>query len=822
MDGKEAPSPTVLGLSSVEASLRLHQFGPNEIQAAEKVSAWKLLLAQFNSPLIWLLGSACLIAGAIGEMADAIAIITIVIINGCVGFFQEYRAEQAVQALRAITAPRARVLRNGKQTIISAAEVVPDDILLLEAGDVVAADAVLLSAHSLSINEAALTGESVPSEKRVESVLSEIPLADRHGHVFLGTAVVNGTGTAKVAGTGMNTELGKIARLLAATEKEITPLQRRLASVSGLLLGVCLAIVALVALLGVLRGVPWTDVFISAVSLAVAAVPEGLPAVVTIALSVGVQRMASRHVLIRRLLAVEALGCATVICTDKTGTLTTGVMSVRELRGGDHYELLRAAASCCDAELAPDGQSGVGESTEIALLVAAFARGIFRETIENQNPRVVENPFDSVRKRMSILRADERLYVKGAPEMVLPLCRGDTSEISAANTELSSRGLRVIAVGIGVGREEQDLELLGLVAIADPPRPEAVEAVAKARRAGIRTVMITGDHPATATAIAKELGLIQPDDDPADYVHARATPEDKLRIVKTWKANGAIVAMTGDGVNDAPALREANIGVAMGKNGTEVTREAADVVLADDNFASIIAGVEEGRGIFQNIRKTLTYLLSGNAGELMLMLAAGIVGLPIPLLPLHLLWINLATDGLPALALVTDPVDKNAMSYPPRDPNEPILGRSQWTTILLTGLLQAAVSLGVFIWALEYREVSEARNLAFSTLVVGELLRAFSARSETLPIWELGLLTNLRLLGVVVASLLLQLAIHHFAVTQSLFQISSLSVGDCLLSFACGSIPLVVIESSKVVMNFYRPYGDLAAARRGRRRQFGS
>ncbi|HEX2734005.1 MAG TPA: cation-transporting P-type ATPase, partial [Polyangiaceae bacterium] len=525
---------------------------------------------------------------------------------------------------------------------------------------------------------------------------------------------------------------------------------------------------------------------------------EGLPAVVTIALAIGVQRMARRNVLVRRLPAVETLGSVTVICSDKTGTLTRGVMVLRELQGPDSLRLLDAAAACCDAELQSGGEHGLGDPTELAILVEARARGIERAQIERERPRVNVAPFDPVRKRMSIERADGTLYVKGAAESVLPLCVTRDPELEEQAAAMAARGLRVLAVAVGKGSEEAQLQLLGFVGIADPPRPEAIEAVRVARGAGIATVMITGDHPATARAIARELGISSENDGQAEVVHARATPNDKLEIVRRWKSRGAIVAMTGDGVNDAPALREAHVGIAMGKGGTEVTREASDIVLADDNFASIVAGVAEGRGVFLNIRKALVYLLAGNTGELLVMLIAAMVGLPLPLLPLHLLWINLMTDGFPALALVMDAADPDALQQPPRDPKQPILGRVEWRMILLEGCTQAGLSLGVFIWALQSRDVSEARNLAFSTLVFGEVLRAFGARSATRTFWELPIRSHARLLGVAVLTVALQLAIHHFSAARALFQLEALSLPDCMLTLALGLVPLVLKESLKL------------------------
>ncbi|MGE0393435.1 MAG: cation-translocating P-type ATPase [Vicinamibacterales bacterium] len=786
------------GLTSNDAARRLGTFGPNEIRREQAVSPLTLLAHQFASPVIWLLLGASIVSASLGELLDALAIGVIVLVNAAIGFLQEHRAERAVMALRSMTAPRAIVLRDGHSSIVPADAIVPGDVLVLEAGDVVAADARLWEAHALSTNEAALTGESAPVEKTTEPTEPETPLAERHDWVFMGTSVTTGTGLADVIATGMQTELGRIAHLLATAEESVTPLQRRLARVSQTLLYICGGIVAVVALAGLLRGWPLMQVFLAAVSLAVAAVPEGLPAVVTIALAVGVQRMAARHVLIRRLPAVETLGCATVICTDKTGTLTTGVMRVRELWGRDHSRLLFAAAACCDAEIGPDGQEGVGDPTELAILVAAAERGIHRDEIERTTARVAVVPFDSVLKRMSIERADGTVYIKGAVESVLPLCGEGIEDADQANSQMAEGGLRILAIAVAPAGPDVRATLLGLVGIADPPRTEAIDAVATARAAGITTVMITGDHPVTARAIARELGILAGADAPETVVHARATPEDKIRIVREWKARDAVVAMTGDGVNDAPALREAHIGIAMGRTGTEVTREASDMVLADDNFSSIVAAIREGRGIFDNIRKTLVYLLSGNAAELTVMLVAAIGGLPLPLLPLHLLWINVVTDGFPALALVMDPPEADVLQRPPRHPDEPMLGREQWRFILMTGGLQAAATLGVFVWALEARDLSEARNLAFSVLVFGELFRAFAARSTTRLFWEVGAFTNLRLLGVVVFSVLMQLGIHHIPAAQALFEIGPLSAADCALTLLVAMLPVTVVEVSKL------------------------
>jgi P-type Ca2+ transporter type 2C len=792
------PESPPKGLSSEEAQRRLERHGPNEIHRERTTRVATLVARQFASPVIWLLIGASLLSAVLGERLDAGAIAIIVAINGAIGFLQEFRAERAMLALRSMTAPRARVLRDGRSVIVPSVTVVPGDVLVLEAGDVVAADARVRVAHALTTNEAPLTGESLPVTKQTEPTAAGTPLAERHDFVFMGTSVATGTGLAHVGATGMQTELGRIAHLLATAEDSVTPLQQRLARVSRTLLAICGGIVAAVAAAGLLRGWPLMDVFLAAVSLAVAAVPEGLPAVVTIALAVGVQRMAARNVLVRRLPAVETLGCATVVCTDKTGTLTTGVMRVREVWGSDHTALLWSAAACTDAEVGRDGRPGVGDPTELAILEAAAERGIQRDAIEHDAPRVAEAPFDPVLKRMSIERADGRVYVKGAVESIIPLCAGKTTDALHTNTEMAGRGLRVLAVAVAPSGTSGQALLLGLIGLADPPRTEAIEAIASARAAGITTVMITGDHPVTARAIAGELGLLSSGDPPETVVHARATPDDKIAIVRAWKTRGAIVAMTGDGVNDAPALREAHIGIAMGRTGTEVTREASDMVLADDNFASIIAAIREGRGIFDNIRKTLVYLLSGNTAELTVMLAAALAGLPLPLLPLHLLWINIVTDGLPALALVVDPPETDVLHRPPRHPDEPMLGRDEWRLIVVTGLLQAGVTLGVFAWALDARDLSDARNLAFSVLVFGELFRAFAARSTTRVFWEVGVFTNLRLLGVVVVSVVMQLGIHHIPAAQAVFEIGPLSAADCGLTLVLALVPVTIIEIGKL------------------------
>jgi P-type Ca2+ transporter type 2C len=791
------------GLTDAEASRLLSEHGLNEIVREKSTPAWVLFAHQFKSPLVIILIFASVISAALGEPVEAIAIGAILVINAAIGFFQEYRAETAIAALREMTSPRARVVRSGRQAVIPAHDVVPGDVLLLEAGDIVAADAEILEASRLQLNEAVLTGESLPVTKAATGVGSSHSLGERQGEVFMGTAVVSGTSLARVRATGMKTELGKIAHLISTAKNEETPLQIQLNQVGKTLLYLCLAVVLLVAAIGFLRGISWVELLIFSVSLAVAAVPEGLPAIVTVALALGVQRMAARNALVRKLPSVETLGSVSVICTDKTGTLTTGKMRVRELWGEDQVELLKAAASCCDAELDVEGTGGTGDPTEIAILIAALERGFRREDIESHNPRLSMEPFDPERRRMSVFRKDGINYIKGAVESVLPLCRTETASSAAlqrTTADLASRGLRVLAVAIGQGAGEENLKFLGLLGLADPPRTEAMQAIREARSAGITPIMITGDHPQTAAAIARELGLVLEGESLGTRVHARATPEDKLKLVRHWKDQGAIVAMTGDGVNDAPALREAHIGIAMGRTGTEVTRQAADLVLADDNFATIVAAVREGRGIFQNIRKAITYLLTGNFAEIALVLGAISVGLPLPLLAAHLLWINLVTDALPALTLIADPLSPNIMQRKPRKSTERIMGRAEWGRIIWVGLLEAAVVLGLYWYLLRTQDEAHARNLIFTTIVFSQMLRAFGARSSTRIFWSVGAFSNLWLLGVVVVTGLLQISLHYIPLAQTVFGLRPLSFSDFLIILPVAFIPITVIELRKLVL----------------------
>ena len=859
------------GLTAAESLRRLHDDGPNELPRADAVTIVELVVRQFRSVVVWVLIGATIVSGALGETIDAVAILAIVVLNAVIGFVQEHRAERAVGALSRITAPRGRVVRDGRAMIVRAADVVRGDVLLLDGGDLVAADARLLEASALHTIEASLTGESTSVEKRATVCAPDTLLGDRSNMVFLGTSVAGGSGRAVVVTTGAATELGAIAALLETAQRDASPLQRQLDRVGRLLLLVCLAIVAAVFLLGLARSTDVLQLFMGAVALAVAAIPEGLPAVVTVALALGVERMARRNALVRRLPSVETLGSAEVVCTDKTGTLTVGEMTVRKIVTGDRVfgvtgdgyaldgaivadagddaptddrvlpEVLRVAAGCNDAELGERAGRPivVGDPTEGALLVVAGKRGITRARIEAEQPRLATVPFTAERKRMAVLRRDGDatwVCVKGAPEVILerattialdgrvvPLDDAARARMLEAGAILASDGLRVLALAerrlpsdATVADAEHDLTLLGLAGMQDPPRADAREAVERCRRAGVRTVMITGDHPGTARAIARELGILGPHDhvmagheldqlsdgELADRVrsvavYARVTAEHKLRIVRAWKARGAVVAMTGDGGNDAPALKEASIGVAMGLAGTEVTKEAAELVIADDDFATIVDAIEEGRGIYDNVAKTLGYLLAGNVAELAVMLVAALIGWPLPLLPIHLLWINLVTDGLPALGLATDPVDPGVLARPPRDPRREVLDRRLAIRVGCTGALSAAVTLLAFGWHLDHG-VAAARNAAFSVLVFDELLRSLSARSDTRTILEIGLLSNGRLLAIVGVSFALQLAILHVPSLAAVFGTSPPSFADGAVTIALAIVPMAAIELAKV------------------------
>ena len=858
------------GLSAQEAAQRLAADGPNELKEGKRISSVQVFLGQFKSLIIWILIAAGVISGLLGERVDAIAILAIVVLNAVIGFYQEFKAEKSIAALKKLTAPQASVRRDGQVTSIPASGIVAGDILVLEAGDLVAADARLLEAASLKCIESALTGESEAETKQVATLeQSDIPLGDRENMVFMGTSVAAGTAQAVVVATAMNTELGRIAGLIGeAGAEEGTPLQQKLSSFGRILVWATLGIVALLFGLGLLRGTKPFELFMTSVSLAVAAVPEGLPAVVTVALALGVLRMSRRRALVRKLPAVETLGSTTVICTDKTGTLTVGKMTVRALYvAGQSYEvtgegygpdgevrfegkkteaqhaapLLELATvilGCNNAHLVQEEGTWkvIGDPTEGALLAAGSKAGGNQERIEKELPKHHEIPFDSDRKRSTVIRkmpdGKLRAFVNGAPDVLLERCTNlytstgvrpmtdeDRQAIVAQNTAMVQQALRVLGsayrdldhaspADLTADAVEHDLVFVGLTGMYDPPRPEGKDAVARCRAAGIRVVMITGDHPGTATAIAREIGIASADDVavagveldkmsddelrkrvPKIAVYARVTAAHKLRIIRALKANEAVVAMTGDGVNDAPAIKGADIGIAMGKSGTEVTKQAADMIITDDNFATIVAAVEEGRGIYDNIRKTLQYLLAGNTGELLLMTICVVVGLPTPLLPIHLLWINLVTDGLPALCLATDPIDPDVMKRHPRRRSERMTNRSFLRTMFLTGFLTAGVAFAVYFYVLQAGSTETARTYAFAVLVFAELLRSFGARSESKPIWRISLFTNVNLVIVVAISFGLQVWSQHNAILGRFLKTSFVPLTDCFLLLAMGAHP---------------------------------
>ena len=857
-----------LGLAAEEAERRLAASGPNSLPERPGRTRFAVFVAQFRSLLVVLLVVAGGVMLAMGEMVDAGAIGAILVLNAALGYVQERRAADALASLRRMAAPNARVRRGGTTLVVPAMDLVAGDVVVLEAGDRIPADLRLFRSFGFQTVEAALTGESAPAAKDADVIAPETAgVGDRDGMAWMGTTAAAGNAEGVVVATGGATEFGRIAELVRSAEEPETPLQLRLRTFGKALTLACGAVVVLVFLLGVIRGLPVIDMVLAAVSLAVAAVPEGLPAVVTIALALGVAKMAKRNVLIRRLPAVETLGCTSVICSDKTGTLTVGEMTVRAVASldfeaavaGDGYRpegavegdadavrrVLRAAVACSTARVVEkDGAFAVaGDPTEGALVVAGAKVGLSVDEIENAEPVAGALPFDSVRKRMSISRRGEdglRSYVKGAPESVVPRCvaavratgdlpltEGDRAALSALNSGLAARGLRVLAVAYRdhpsadgpVETPEDALTFLGLVGMYDPPRPSAKKAIEAARDAGIRSVMITGDQPVTALAIARDLGIakdesevmagpeLETTDDAAlrervesVSVYARVSPEHKLRIVQAWKSRGAVVAMTGDGVNDAPALKGADIGVAMGRSGTDVAKDAAAMVVTDDDFASIVAAVEEGRRIFENIRKTLLYLLSGNLAEILVMAIAVIAGWPLPLLPIQLLWINLVTDGLPALALATDPVDPDVLRRPPRPAGSEIADRGFLWQMATSGLLVTAVTLAGFLYGpWVENSIDRARTYAFSILVVAEALRAFAARSRTRTLWELGAFSNYRLFAVVAATLLVQLWSHHSGALESFLHTGDLSWTECGLVFALGAVPVTVLEVSKLI-----------------------
>ncbi|QWV95503.1 HAD-IC family P-type ATPase [Geomonas oryzisoli] len=861
-----ATSPA--GLDAAQAAVRLSRYGANELDAAQPLSPWPVLLRQFKNVLIVILLIAALLSAFLGHAVEAVAIAVIVLFAALLGFVQEYRAERALETLRGMAAPDAAVLRGGTEVTVPARELVPGDLLLLRAGDRVAGDVRLTEAYGLQLEESALTGESLPVDKHAAPLTApDVPLSERGNMAYAGTVVSYGRGAGVVVATGMQTEFGGIARMISTIEGGRTPLQENLDRVGSLLARAALVAVAVIVSAGLLRGEPFIGMLLFGIALGVAAVPEALPAVVTISLALGVQRMVKRHALMRRLAAVETLGSTTVICSDKTGTLTRDEMTVRSCfcagswyevsgagyepvgefsvqgRGGapsaELVELLRTALLASDAKIFQDQATGrwaaQGDPTEAALVVAAAKAGLSRDELAARYPRLDEIPFSSERKCMTTLHREEVGLVacaKGAPEVILSACTAQLGEdgegpldqpaaarIAEAARAMAAGALRVLAVarkqGTSRAEAESGMTFLGLVGMIDPPRPEARAAIATCREAGIRPVMITGDHPATATAVARELGLLDEGRvvtgselesmDDADLerevaairVYARVSPAHKLRVVAALQKKGEVVAMTGDGVNDAPALKKADIGIAMGITGTAVSKEAAAMTLTDDNFASIVAAVEEGRGIFDNIKKYLMYLLSSNIGEIGLMAGAMLVGLPLPLSAVQILYVNLATDGLPALALAVDPAEPDLMRRPPRDATRGIFNRAVVTLILAGGAWSSLVNLALFAWARASGcSDAEAMTMTFVSLVLIQFFKAYNFRSDRDSVFRRPFAN--RWLNLAVAwEICLMLVVVYLPVLHRPFGTFSLTAADwAVIILASGSV-VPVLELTK-------------------------
>ena len=879
------------GLSEGEVTRRRSQYGPNELVEKSGVSPWRLLWEQFTNNMVLILIAAAVVSGFLGKVTETAAITAIVVLFALLGFFQEYRAEQAMAALKRLAVPRVRVRRDGEVREISAKELVPGDIVLLEAGNAIPADLRLVESVNLRIQEAALTGESEAVEKENEALAQEdVSLGDRRNMAYMGTVATYGRGVAVVTATGMQTELGKIATLLQAVESGMTPLQQRLDQVGKQLAIAGVLVAGLVMAIGLWRGETLQAMFLTAVSVAVAVVPEGLPAVVTVTLALGAQRMLRRRALIRKLPAVETLGSVTTICSDKTGTLTENRMTVTIIDVAGHFLELQGTARhpaaalrlpdatpdfldkqppavglalamgalCNDASLRPDPQSGrflaLGDPTEGALLVAASQVNLRKSQLETVLPRVAELPFDADRKRMTTVhrlpQAAEELptalrglqgaatplvaLTKGAVDGLLPLCRavwldGETVPMDAhwqerihqANDQMAQNGMRVLGLALrwqtDAAPVEEEMIFLGLTGMIDPPRPEVKAAVATCKAAGIRPVMITGDHPLTARFIAHDLGIsenmrVKTGQDLSEMsaeqlaatvrevsVYARVTPEHKLRIVEALQAQGQVVAMTGDGVNDSPALRRADIGIAMGITGTDVSKEASEMVLMDDNFATIVSAVEEGRAIYDNIRRFVKFSIAGNVGKVLVMLLAPLIGINVALLPLQLLWLNLLTDGLLGLGLGVEPAEPNTMKRPPRAPQESLFSGGLTRHVAWVGLVMGATAL--LVGALYFDPTTPSDNrwqtMIFTALAFMQVGQALASRSTQASILSLGLGSNRVLLLLAGLTILLQLLVLYLPFLDQFFQITALAVYDLLLCVALGLGMLLLIELEK-------------------------
>lgn len=845
------------GLSWEQARAQLRQWGTNELEKPRKESLLSRILEQLKDPMILvLLGAAALslLTSRGGEWLDAVIILLIVVINSVISISQEDNAQRALEALQKMSAPKARVLRSGKEERVDATQIVPGDVILLEAGDRVPADARLLESVGLQADESAMTGESEPVSKACDQLLpEEAPLGDRINMVIASTVITAGRGKAVVVATGMDTQMGRIAGMLMDAEQSRTPLQKKMAEISKTLSFICLSVCAVMFGVGLLQGKGMLEMFLTAVSLAVAAIPEGLPAIVSIVLAMGVSRMAKRGAIVKKLPAVETLGCAGVICSDKTGTLTQNRMAVVDLwtPGGDRDLALTIGALCSDARLEETdaGLQAVGDPTEGALVMAAARASLHKGVLEREQPRVGEVPFDSARKLMTTVHARPeggfRIMVKGAPDVLLELCaalwskgarrpmgQGQKTQILGENEQMAQKALRVLGVAfrdldvlpgqITAQELERELTFAGLVGMMDPPRQEVRDAVARCARAGIRPVMITGDHKATAMAVARQLDIFREGDlalTGADLdfmpqemleadiekfsVFARVTPEHKLRIVRAWQKRGRVAAMTGDGVNDAPALKAADIGCAMGQAGTDVAKGAAHMILTDDNFATIVRAVEEGRGIYANIRKAIHYLLSCNVGEIITIFVATVLNFgQMPLVPVQLLWLNLVTDSLPALALGVEPVEEGVMERPPRDAGESLFSRAfafrlAWQGIMVGGLTLTAYFLGRAVIPVPGLADQTANTMAFATLTLSQLFHAYDVRSEDRSLFSIGVLTNPAMNRAFLAGLAMQLGVLLLPPLQGIFSVIGLGLPQWLAVAGLAMAPVVICELAK-------------------------
>ena len=859
------------GLNQAQLEQARQKYGKNVLREQKKPSLLMRFLAQFKDTMIIILIIAAIISffvaaqsGETREFLEPALILAIVILNAIMGMMQESKAEKAMEALKSMSAPHARVLRNGREAVIDASDLVPGDIILVEAGDFVPADARLIESASLKSEESALTGESVPVEKDAQAAVAEgAPLGDRVNMLYSGCSVTYGRGRAIVTATGMDTEMGRIAGLLESADDTQTPLQHKLARMGKLLGIVALAACAVIFVVGLLNNIPVLEIFMTSVSLAVSAIPEGLPAIVTVVLSIGIQRMAKKNAIIRRLPAVETLGSASIICSDKTGTLTQNRMTLTRAYAVDGRRteeisancsdavrrLLSMATLCCDGSIEMENgkEKHIGDPTETAIVAAAAKNGITKAALNRKYPRLAEIPFDSDRKLMSTLHdidGTPTLFTKGAIDVLLDrskwlLTREGKVEltperketIARVNMELSMEGLRVLAFAykeLDAVRpltldDENEFTFIGLISMIDPPRPEAIQAVADAKQGGIRTVMITGDHKVTATAIAKQLGIFLEGDEAlsgveldqmsdADLderlehisVYARVSPEHKIRIVNAWQRKGKIVSMTGDGVNDAPALKKADIGVAMGITGTEVSKDAASMILADDNFATIVKAVVNGRSVYTNIKNAIQFLLSGNTAGIFCVLYASLLALPVPFQPVHLLFINLLTDSLPAIAIGMEPARKGLLKQKPRDPHASLFANGFAVSmvfygVLVGGITLLAYALGEYVLSDPDMADGTANTMAFATLVFCELTRAFAVRSEKRSIFQIGVFSNKTMNIAFVVGLGLQLCVLFIPPLQSIFSITSLPAQDWVIVVALGLCPLIISEITKAV-----------------------